>query len=143
VALSGALAAQRDLVHDAGTRPAGAATREPDASPIARRLRATALRDRGRLPVTARRRGPGAHRTLKSGLVLEFEVDDENILLLREDELPIESELLDVLEITDEELLDLFETATKLLAEANPGDRMRAYVARDSSGRWQAELLPR
>ena len=42
------------------------------------------------------------------------------------------------LEISTEELLDLFETATKLLAEADPDDHMRAYATRDpaANGRW-------
>ncbi len=84
------------------------------------------------------RRGPG----IKKGLKLEIEVDDENILLVRENELPLRSEILDALEISNEELLTLFETATALLANTKSEDHMRAYADRDAGGNWQVRLLP-
>ncbi len=84
------------------------------------------------------RRTPG----ITNGLELEVEMDSENILLLRGDDLPIESELAASLDITNLELVDLFETATKLLAEADPASGMRAYAAQDANGDWQVTLLP-
>ncbi len=75
-----------------------------------------------------------------AGVVIEFELDDENILLLRA-EGPRRTEVLDLLEISRPELRALFQTAAKLLAGTNPEDRMRAYAARDASGQWQVTLL--
>jgi hypothetical protein len=75
-------------------------------------------------------------------LELEFEIDSDNILLLREDDLPIGREVLEVLQITHKELDALFKTAARLLAETNLDDRMRAYAAQESSGKWRVELLP-
>lgn len=84
------------------------------------------------------RRRPG----IKKGLEVELEADSENIFLVREDQLPIRDELVEALEISNQELLDLFETATKLLAETDPDGRMRAYATKDATGQWQVELLP-
>ena len=62
---------------------------------------------------------------------LEFEIDSENILLLREDELPLSREVLQLLEISHTELQHLFKSAAMLLAKSNSVDRMRCYVARE------------
>jgi hypothetical protein len=78
---------------------------------------------------------------IKRGLELEFDVGSEDIFLLREDELPVRSELLEALAISHEELQALFKAAAKLLAETYPDDHMRAYATRDSSGKWQVKLL--
>jgi hypothetical protein len=80
--------------------------------------------------------------TTMEGVELEFEMDDQNILLVRYHDLPLADVVLDVLEISNKELLALFKTAAKLLAGTNPEERMRAYAARDSSSEWQVELLP-
>lgn len=79
---------------------------------------------------------------IEKGLELQFEIGSEDIFLLREDELPVASEVLEALEISHEELQALFKTAAKALEQTKPEDQMRAYVARDASGNWQAELLP-
>ncbi len=76
------------------------------------------------------------------GVELEFEIDDENILLLNEADLPVPKKLLRALGLSSEELRRLFEAGRMLLAGSNPEDRMRAYVARDVGGNWQVELLP-
>ena len=78
---------------------------------------------------------------IKKGLELEFEISSEDILLIREDHLPLPSELLEALQISQMELIALFDTATKLLAETDPNKRMRAYATQDSSGEWQVKLL--
>jgi hypothetical protein len=92
----------------------------------------------GRLP-------PGDARQSQPALMkaaeVEFEIDDENMLLVRGDDLPLESEVLKLLEVSHKELRALFKTAAKLLAETKPEDRMRAYAARDCCGEWQVELL--
>ncbi len=76
------------------------------------------------------------------GVELEFEMDSENILLLNEADLPVERQLLRALGLSRRGLRRLFEAGKMLLAESNPEDHMRAYVARDASGNWQVELLP-
>jgi hypothetical protein len=68
---------------------------------------------------------------IKRGLELQFEIGSEDIFLLREDELPIEGELLEALEISHKELQALFKAAAKLLAATNPDDRMRAKADSD------------
>lgn len=78
---------------------------------------------------------------IKSGLELEFEMSSEDILLIREEDVPLPDDLLEVLQMSQMELVGLFETATKLLAEADLGEGMRAYVKRDSSELWQVNLL--
>ncbi len=78
---------------------------------------------------------------IKKGLELELEMDSENILLLHGDELPIEDELAVSLDITNLELVGLFETAMKLLAEADPDSGMRAYAKQDANGESQVKLL--
>jgi hypothetical protein len=97
-----------------------------------------ARRARAEARAVARRRP-----AIKKGLELEIEIDDKSILLVREDELPIKSDILDALEMSIEELLTLFETATTLLADNDPDGHMRAYVAQDANGDWQVKLLPK
>jgi hypothetical protein len=84
---------------------------------------------------------PNGGAAIMKGLELEFEIDSENILLLREDQLPLSREILQLLEISHTELQHLFKSAAMLLAETNSVDRMRCYVARDSCGEWQVKLL--
>ena len=50
--------------------------------------------------------------------------------------------MLEILQISQTELVALFEAATKLLAETDPHKRMRAYATQDSSGKLQVKLLP-
>jgi hypothetical protein len=75
------------------------------------------------------------------GVELEFEIDSENILLIREDQLPVPRKLLEAFEISHKELKALFKTAAKLLAQTKPRDRMRAYVAQGSARKWQVKLV--
>ncbi len=56
--------------------------------------------------------------------------------------MPIEDELAVSLDITNLILVGLFETAMKLLAEADPDSGMRAYAKQDAKGEWQVKLLP-
>ncbi len=88
------------------------------------------------------KKGEEFYRSIEKGLELEFEMDSENRLLLRGDELPLEYEEAASLGITNLELLYLFETAMKLLAEADPDSKMRACAAQDTNGEWQVTLLP-
>jgi hypothetical protein len=77
-----------------------------------------------------------------TSVVIEFELDEENMLLLRAQDFPPKNAVLNLREISQQELRALFNTAAKLLAGTKPDDQMRAYASRVSSGEWQVKLLP-
>ena len=80
--------------------------------------------------------------TTMEGVELEFEMDDQNILLVRYHDLPLADVVLGVLAIDHKELLALFKTAAKLLAGTKSRRPNARNAARDSSGQWQVKLLP-
>ncbi len=88
------------------------------------------------------KKGEEFYRCIDKGLELELEMNSGNSLLLRGDDLPLERELAASLDITNLKLVDLFETAMKLLAQADPDNGMHAYAKQDATGKWQVTLLP-